>query len=340
MSMENPTAADSGSDASTLSRLESFLTAEDTPEEQDQDTQADAQQANDETATDEQFQVEESPEYQLTDIAKLLGAEESLLDVSDDGNILVKTKIDGQEGTVKFQDLIKSYQLQGHVDRQVREAAEIRKAAEQQAMQLQQQMQVQQNLTGQYGEIKSIESELAQYQNVDWNAWYDQDPVSASKASHQMQALQSNYYVKVNEVRTTEQGLYQQIDQNKKAMLQQEHQALLNKIPDWANQDKQKAIIADIVGELQTRGVSQRTALAIDENHELMLLARDAMLYRQSQTGKDATVKTVRQAPRIIKPGSSQPSNRQAETMKQLHANVRTGKTGSVRDYLLASGKV
>jgi hypothetical protein len=64
------------------------------------------------------------------------------------------------------------------------------------------------------------------------------------------------------------------------------------------------------------------------------------MLYRQSQAGKDSTAKAVRIAPKIIKPGSNQSGNTQDKTIKQLHANVKTGRSGSVRDYLLATGKV
>lgn len=341
MDMENPTSSSTDDGASTLSRLESFLAAEDTPESQDQDNQADAQQASDETeSADEHDQDQESPEYQLSDIAKLLGADESSLDVDEDGSVLVKTKIDGQEGKVKFQDLIKSYQLQGHVDRQVREAAEMRKAVEQQAQQLQQQMQVQQALSNQLAEAKAIELEFQKYSNVDWNAWYDQAPADAAKADNQKRALQELYVQKVNEINNAQNYLNNQAGESQKAMLIQEHQALLDKIPDWQDKSKAEAGVGQINADLQLRGFSGRTKELINNNHELVLLARDAALYRQSQTGKDKTVKAVRSAPKIIKPGSSQPTNKQVDNIKQLHAQVRTGKTGSVRDYLLATGKV
>jgi hypothetical protein len=337
MDMENPTSSSTDDGASTQSRLESFLAAEDTPESQDQDNQADAQQANDDTdQTDEPSQAEESPEYQLSDIAKLLGADESSLDVGEDGSVLVKTKIDGQEGKAKFQDLIKSYQLQGHVDKQVREAAEMRKAVEQQAQQIQQQMQVQQAIIGQSAELKAIESELAAYQNVDWNTWYNNDPSEASKASHMMQQLQTNYQRKQAEINQAAINFQNEFTQRQQQTLQAEFNSLLKAIPEWSDESKRSSESQAIQKYLGEYGLD--TMNITDHRH--MLIVRDAMLYRQSQTGKDKTVKAVRSAPKIIKPGSSQPVNKQADNIKQLHANVRTGKTGSVRDYLLATGKV
>lgn len=340
MNMENPTTSSESSDsgASTLSRLESFLSAEDTPEEvnQDQDIQADAQQANDESEpVDEPETVEESPEYQLSDIAKLLGADESTLDVDEDGTVLVKTKIDGVEGKAKFQDVLKSYQLQGHVDRQVREAAEVRKAAEQQAQQVQQQMQVQQAITSQLVELKTIEAELNAYQNVDWNQWYEVNPSEAAKASHMLNQLQNQYVRKQNEAQQAAQQFQQQQEQQQKEVLRVEFDSLLKAIPEWKNQEVRMKENQEIHKYLNSLGISSDIF-----DHRQMLVARDAMLYRQSQEGKEKTVKAVRTAPKIIKPGSSQPVDKQAENIKRLHANVRTGKTGSVRDLLLAKGIV
>lgn len=337
MDQENPTLSDSDSGASTLSRLESFLSAEDAPDEnQDQDNQADAQEANDESGkADEQEQAEESPEYQLADVAKLLGADESSLDVDEDGSVLIKTKIDGVEGTAKFQDVLKSYQLQGHVDKQVREAAEMRKAAEYQSQQIQQQMQIQQAVMAQSIEIKSIESELNAYSQVDWNAWYDQDPVSAAKASHTLQSLQqqlANKYAEANQKVAQFQSTQEQL---KNQTLQHEHEQLMKAIPEWSNATVQREEKQAIHKFLVDRGVNPDI-----NDHKLLLVIREAMQYKHSQNGKEKTVQAVRAAPKISKPGSSQSVNKQAQNIKQLHANVKAGKSGSVRDYLLATGTV
>ena len=340
MDMENPTTSQEVG-ASTQSRLESFLAAEEMPEEQDQDqdNQAAAQASNDESSADEQEQLGESPEYQLSDIAKLLGADESSLDVDDDGNVLVKTKIDGQEGKAKFQDLIKSYQLQGHVDRQVREVAEQRKQVEMQVQAAQQQMQVQQQVMGVYAEAKAIEMELNKYANVDWNAYFDQDPVEAAKADRYMRDMQAKHNQKLQEANNAQQYIMQQQQFTQQQHLAAQQQMLMQALPAWNDGEVMKKESTQIQSDLSARGFNPQEIGNLSD-HRLLLLARDAMLYRQSQAGKDSTVKAVRNAPKIIKPGSNQSGNTQDKTIKQLHANVKTGRSGSVRDYLLATGKV
>ena len=340
MDMENPTTSQEVG-ASTQSRLESFLAAEEMPDEQDQDqdNQAAAQASNDESSADEQEQLGESPEYQLSDIAKLLGADESSLDVDDDGNVLVKTKIDGQEGKAKFQDLIKSYQLQGHVDRQVREVAEQRKQVEMQVQAAQQQMQVQQQVMGVYAEAKAIEMELNKYANVDWNAYFDQDPVEAAKADRYMRDMQAKHNQKLQEANNAQQYIMQQQQFTQQQHLAAQQQMLMQALPAWNDGEVMKKESTQIQSDLSARGFNPQEIGNLSD-HRLLLLARDAMLYRQSQAGKDSTVKAVRNAPKIIKPGSNQSGNTQDKTIKQLHANVKTGRSGSVRDYLLATGKV
>lgn len=338
--MENPTASqDAG--ASTQSRLESFLAAEEMPDEQDQDqdNKADAQASNDESSADEQDNSGESPEYQLSDIAKLLGADESSLDVDDDGNVLIKTKIDGQEGKAKFQDLIKSYQLQGHVDRQVRDVAEQRKQVEMQVQAAQQQMQVQQQIIGVYAEAKAIEMELSKYANVDWNAYFDQDPVEAVKADRYMRELQNKHGQKMQEANKAQQYIMQQQQATTQQNLAQQQQMLIQALPSWNDGEVMKSESSKITSDLSNRGFNSQEIGNITD-HRFLLLARDAMLYQQSQAGKDTTTKAVRNAPKIIKPGSNASSNTQDKTIKQLHANIKTGRSGSVRDYLLATGKV
>lgn len=340
MDMENPTTSQEVG-ASTQSRLESFLAAEEMPEEQDQDqdNQAAAQASNDESSADEQDNSGESPEYQLSDIAKLLGADESSLDVDDDGNVLVKTKIDGQEGKAKFQDLIKSYQLQGHVDRQVREVAEQRKQVEMQVQAAQQQMQVQQQVMGVYAEAKAIEMELNKYANVDWNAYFDQDPVEAAKADRYMRDMQAKHSQKMQEANNAQQYIMQQQQFTQQQHLAAQQQMLMQALPAWNDGEVMKKESTQIQSDLSARGFNPQEIGNLSD-HRLLLLARDAMLYRQSQAGKDSTVKAVRNAPKIIKPGSNQSGNTQDKTIKQLHANVKTGRSGSLRDYLLATGKV
>ncbi len=329
---------------STLDRLEAFLSPEktsETPSEPLPEAPEGDAPATDEPATaDAPEQDGETPnEYQLADVAKLLGADESALDVDEDGAITVKTKIDGQEGKVKFADLLKSYQLQGHVDKQVREAADIRKAAQEQSQAVQQQMQVQQAIIGHIAEIRAIETELAQYQGINWNAMIDSDPVQAMKLERQMRSLQDRHAQKTNEANQAGQHYQQQQEQQNQAVLHHERQALAAALPEWSNEVTAAKEKADIAADLKARGFDSKFISTLSD-HRAVVMAREAMLYRQSLAAKSATDKQVRAAPKIIKPGSTAAAPR-ANAIQTLKNNVRaTGSRQSVMEYLLASGKV
>ena len=327
---------------STLDRLESFLSADDAPETpstpQPEAKEADAP-TEDTEEVDAKDDDEETPnEYQLADVAKLLGADESSLDVDEDGEILVKTKIDGEEGKVKFSELIKNYQLKGYADKQVREAAEVRKQANEYAQQVQQQTQVQQAVMSQIAEAKAIEAELAQYSGIDWNKLIDSDPVQAMKLERQMRDLQGKHSAKVGEINHAQRFIQQQQQQQSAASLESERQALLQAVPEWSSEATATKEKQQIAADLQARGYSQREIQGLSD-HKAVLLARDAMLYRQQKAASSVAEKQVRQAPKIIKPGSTGTKNTNA--LQKIHQEVkRTGSRQSVVDYLLASGKV
>lgn len=330
-------------DASPLDRLEAFLSADDAPQEPSEPLEAQKAEAPEATGPDKadtDDKADETPnEYQLADVAKLLGADESSLDVDDDGAITVKTKIDGQEGKVKFADLIKSYQLQGHVDKQVREAAEVKKQAQEYAQAIQQQTQVQQAVIGKIAEAKVIENQLAQYQGINWSALEDSDPVQAMRLQRQFGELKQAYSEKVSEVNQAQSYIQQQQSQNSVASLESERQALVKACPEWGSEavaTKEKQAIA---ADLLSRGYTQADIQGLSD-HKAVLLARDAMLYRQQKAASSTTEKQVRQAPKIIKPGSTSQTN-QRSSIQKIHQEVRrTGSRQSVVDYLLATGKV
>lgn len=331
---------DSG-DASPLERLEAMLSADESPSEPStprQEAQADEPATEPEAVEAKDSNSEPPSEYQLADVAKLLGADENALDIDDDGSILVNTKIDGESGKVKFADLIKSFQLQGHVDRQVREAAEARKAAQEFVQQSQQQIQVQQAIVGKIAEAKVIENQLNQYQGINWAALEDSDPVQAMRLQRQFGELKQAYQAKAQEINQAQNYVQQQQQHQTAASLESERQALVNACPEWKSDavavKEKQAIAADLLA----RGYTQADIQGLSD-HKAVLLARDAMLYRQMKAANNTAEKQVRQAPKIIKPGST--ASRNTNAIQKIHQEVRrSGSRQSTIDYLLATGKV
>lgn len=340
---ENPT-AESG--ASTLERLERYLTPQEEIKDEkpveatetQEETETQTEQSDDTAPADEPEQAVETPEYQLSDIAKLLGADESSLDVDDDGNVIVKTKVDGQEGKAKFADLLKSYQLQSHVDKQVREAAEQRKALQEQSQAIEQQMRVQHAIVDKIAEVKAIETEIERYSGIDWNGLIDADPSQAQKLDFQLRQLHKLLSDKRGDVETARSQIQQHQAQLQNATLTEERQALLNALPDWTDETKASKEKKAIAEDLKARGFTDQYIDTLSD-HKAVLLARDAMLYRQQKAANTVTEKQVRAAPKIAKPGqSAQKTQTSVQSLK--NAVIKSGSKQSVVDYLLGTGKV
>lgn len=325
---------------STLDRLEALLSADDAPQEPSepqQEAQADVS-TDDSEETDAKDKEGETPEYQLDDVAAMLGTDASQLDVDESGKIVVKTKIEGIEGRVKLNDLIKDHQLKGFAEKTVREAAELRKQAQEYAQAVQQQTQVQQAVVGKIAEAKVIENQLAQYQGINWAALEDSDPVQAMRLQRQFGELKQAYQAKVQDINQTQSQIQQQQSQQTAASLESERQALLNACPEWGSEAVATKEKQQIAADLKARGYSDRDIQGLSD-HKAVLLARDAMLYRQGKAASNVAEKQIRAAPKIIKPGST--ASRNTNHIQKIHQEVRrTGSRQSTIDYLLATGKV
>jgi hypothetical protein len=127
-----------------------------------------------------------------------------------------------------------------------------------------------------------------------------------------------------------------------KSTIDQEHQAMLDKLPEWKDEAKAKADKKAIADELLARGFEpdrvfgkSRQDGSVDPNmpgitdHKILLLARDAMLYRQMMSKAQTAAKKVSQLPqKVERPGSGESNGLDGRTraMKQF------SQTGSVRD--------
>lgn len=350
MSVENPTGGDTG--ASITDRLESFLSAGDSPEEPKQKAQADAgsdageddqPEANAETTADQPEGDgqgdDDGPQLSTADLAKMLGIEESALDVDSDGNAVIKTKIDGQEGAAKLADMLKSYQLQGHVDNQAREVAAQRQAIQQQAAQAEQAIRARLDQLDQTVELANNEL-LREFQGIDWQDLRIRDPGEYSARLADFQGRKQALDSATQRAQQERQQLEGQQKEQHQAFLQQQRDRLPALIPEWKDAAVANKERADITtwalkngfeaGELQN--ISQASAVAA---------LRKAMLFDQLQGSKAAIENKVRTAPKLVKAGQAQQVSREQHNVRTLKQNIRSsgGKTDDVVALLLATGK-
>lgn len=321
--------------------------------EAQEEPEAEAQAPEAEEVSEDAVEEETEPQIELSDLAGYLGIEADRLDVDDDGAVLVRTKIDGEEGNAKFSDLIKSHQLEGHLNKQNMEVVEAKKALETRQSELESQSQAK------FEEAETLigiaMNELTQeYEKVDWNGLRTEEPAEYA-------ALQSDYAARkqvisdaLGKVQLEKQQQETQYSQELQTHLQAEDAKLYKAVDGWDNAETAKQEFSDVMSYLQnsygystenlygTYDQSGRLVQPGISDHKIVVMARKAMLYDQLQQAKPVVNKKVRKAPKIAKPGAAKKVDPDAKKREELRRKIKQtgGKQGSVAAYLMETGKV
>lgn len=333
---QNPTPTEGG--ASTLDRLERYLAAQDAPDQPNQDESPDAGASND-VKPDGDGQQSDEPQVTTSDLAKFLGIDETAIDLDEDGTVKLKTKVDGVEGAAKLQDLLKSYQLQEHVDKKSREAAEREKALQTRQQEVEQQFSQRLQYAENLANIAASQLEQ-EFRSVDWKSLEQTDPGQAA-------LMRQKFQERHNELRgvlfNIEQNKAQQEQQQAQArhqMLAQESQKLSQVIPEW----KDAAVAGKEQGEIREwalkQGISAQDLDMVAQASHVAVM-RKAMLYDKLQQSKASIENKVRKAPVLVKPGQAVQNSKEMELRNLKQAVKKSGgKADAVEAYLLATGKV
>lgn len=179
-------------------------------------------------------------------------------------------------------------------------------------------------------ELKAIDSQLAQFDQVNWMQLFDSDPVSALKYKEQRDALRERRGAKYQELQGKQQQAQAGQQQSARAALEAEERALLGKIPAWRNPEKASAEKSAVRSWMASNGFTE-PELASLTDHRQIVMARKAMLYDKLSKGAAEKAKLVRQAPPVTKPGSAHSDKAQA-TAKQAELKQKLRRTGDVKD--------
>lgn len=340
MQTENPTPSEG---ASIQERLETYLSADEPQEQQE----AEPTEVREEAAPVDEVEVEtendegadDGPQLSLTDLAKYLKIDETALDVDEAGELSIRTKVDGQEGRAKLNDLLTSYQLRSHLDNQTRAVAEQQKAIQAQAVEIEQK--IQQRV--QYVEdlANAAQAQLnREFSNIDWQTLRVTDPAEYAASYQDYQARQAHIN-SIAENAGQQRRQYEAISKQQHAeLLRSEWQNIPAVIPEWSSDEVMQKDVQSMKqwaaqngyqpGEIESAAYARHLATV-----------RKAMLYDQMQSSKASVEHKVRSAPKLVKPGQAAPRNSAESTAKNLKAEIRKsgGKRG-IAEYLIATGKV
>lgn len=267
-------------------------------------------------------------EVQLSSLNEL--AEQTGLEMDKLMDLDVPTKIDGKEGKVRLRDLIKSHQLEGHLNQKLMTHAEERKAFEAEIANKrgeQQQQFMQLNAAVQVA-TRMLEGEMS---GIDWAALQQNDPLEFNQKYVAFQQRQAQIQQIGQQIAQERQQAEQQMAGQRQAYLAEQGKLLEMKLPEWSDKATRTKDIAEMVSVLgEAYGVTEKE-LKNETDHRLIRIARDAMKWQQLQKSKPAVLKKVNVAPRLLKPGVPQ-SKAAQDALASKGARDRLKTTGKVAD--------
>lgn len=273
--------------------------------------------------------TEEAPaELELSELKHLADATGLGLDKLMDLDI--PTKIDGKEGKARLRELIKSYQLEGHLNQKLMTHAETVKAFEAETGRKVGEMQARvQQLNQAVGLAQKILD--GEFADVNWQELQRTDP-AGFQAKYGAREMRLAAIRQLNEVVQQENQLLEVKQKAEHDSYRSEQTKLLDsKIPEWSDKGKREKDVAELASILtEAYGITEQE-LRSCVDHRQILLARDAASWRKLQKAKPAVLNKVKTAPKLLKPGTSQSQASKDGFVAQKERD-RLRSTGKVSD--------
>lgn len=176
-------------------------------------------------------------------------------------------------------DMKDAFMRQDDYTRKTQEVAEQRRALEQAQMAFQQHAQIQQQNLQAYSHLAAMDSQLEQYQNVDWQALSNEDPVQAQQAFFQYNQLKDARNQAAEGIRQREQYALHQQQENLARLSEQGKETLQREIPNWSS---------ELAGKLSKSGIEHYgftdAEMSSVLDPRMVKVLHDAFQYRQMMT--------------------------------------------------------
>jgi len=216
---------------------------------------------------------------------------------------------------------------QSDYTRKTQEAAESKKAAEALMQQIQKQGELQKAQAKIYGRIASLDDQIAQYQNVDWNALTATDAALAQKHFIQYQSLKDQKTKVEGELKTAQEQFDAEAMKVLSTQLEEGRKVLERDIKGWGPELGQKLLQFAV----KSYGMSAEEAGKVSDPR-LVKLIHDAYQYHQGkEQAAKLSEKKVAQAAPTLKPKGSEARNPQQQEYDADRRGLKSAKTNSER---------
>jgi hypothetical protein len=268
-----------------------------------------------EPANDEVFEEETAPEE----------------DNAEEEPEYVEIKHNGKPVKMRLDEVLEHASKGFDYTQKTQEIAEQRRQIEAYAQAAQQRFQLQQQTIQQTAQLYAMDSQLANYQNVNWDQWMDQDPLEASKGWQKYQMLESQRNKLAGDIKQIESQAQQMTKAQLDRQLAEGAQTLAREIKGWS---------PELAHALKSNALDYGfTDVELNSvvDPRMVKVLHDAYQWRQLQAKKPEVQKRVRQAPKSAKPTGkvdSPAENRQA-LLKQLKSARTTKSREKIANSLL-----
>ena len=178
-------------------------------------------------------------------------------------------------------------------------------------------------------QVKAIEAQLAQYNKVDWVALATNDPLEYPKYRAQYDQLVNVYQVATQNYQQKANAVIAERQNLTAYTLQQEAQALRERIPEWRDPAKYQQGAQELRGYLIQQGADPAEVDTLSSSLAVSI-ARKAMLYDKLVSQKSAKSKQLREAAPVVRPGARPLSGQGQANFAKAQAAIRqAGRKGN-----------
>ena len=257
---------------------------------------------------------------------------EEAFEESDDVEEYYTVKIDGEEKQVTADELVKNYQLEQAAQRRMQEAASERKQAEAEREVIAQQREQYEQALNVLSQQLTVQEPTQEY----WEKLYAEDPLEYVKQRDAVRDRKENLQKVQQEQLRVQQEKQQEMVQAHQQHLAQEQQRLLERIPEWRDEEVATREKQQVIQYAQRIGFTEQELQTASDSRAIETL-RKAYLYDELMAKKPAAQKKVRKAPKVTKSGKPTPKS-EITAKRKTQAFDRLKKSGSKEaavEYLL-----
>lgn len=235
----------------------------------------------------------------------------------------LKLKVNGEEIDKPLEEVIALAQQGLDYTKKTQEVAEQRKALEDYAQTIKvqeqnfmQQVELNNALIGDIAKLQSVDNQLAQFNDVNWQELSDTDFVEAQKLFFTYNQLQQQRSTLAQDLGEKQQKLQAQQAQSIQERIEKGKEVLAKEIPNWSRETSQA-----IISTGKEYGFSDdELGMIVDPRHVKVL--HDAMQWRKLQANTGVKNK-VAQAKPVVKPGAKDTKQGANTQHKQMRDNLR-----------------